>query len=59
MVQPSDDPDWFENSKVASEDALKKVQVAWSKSLEERSPAIATISGQHVSRHRYGKWICL
>ena len=41
MIQPSDDPDWFENSMVASEDALKKVQVAWSKSLEERSPAIA------------------
>ena len=41
MIQPSDDPDWFEKSKVASEDALKKVQVAWSKSLEERSPAIA------------------
>lgn len=41
MVQPSDDPDWYENSFVASKDALKEVQIAWSNSLVERSPAIA------------------
>ena len=41
MVQPSDDPDWFKKSYVASEDALKNVQIAYSKSLEDRSPAIA------------------
>ncbi len=41
MIQPSDDPDWFEKSKVMSEDALKNVQVAYSKTLETRSPAIA------------------
>ena len=41
MVQPSDDADWYEKSMVASKDALKDVQIAWSKSLEERSPAIA------------------
>lgn len=41
MVQPSDDPDWYEKSKVATKDALKDVQIAWSKSLEKRSPAIA------------------
>ncbi|GAB4283031.1 MAG: glycine betaine ABC transporter substrate-binding protein [Roseovarius sp.] len=41
MVQPSDDPDWYEKSYVASKDALKKVQIAWSKSLAGRSPAIA------------------
>lgn len=41
MVQPSDDPNWYENSMVASKDALKDVQIAWSNSLEERSPAIA------------------
>lgn len=41
MVQPSDDLDWLKNSFVASEDALKKVQIDYSKSLEERSPAIA------------------
>ena len=40
MYQPSDDPNWYENSKVASEDALKKVQVAYSKSLQKRSPGI-------------------
>ncbi len=40
MVQPSDDPDWFTKSFVASEDAPKNVQVAFSKSLQDRSPAI-------------------
>lgn len=40
MFQPSDDPDWREKSKVASEDALKQVQVAYSKSLKSRSPVI-------------------
>ena len=43
MVQPAEDPDWFSKSKVMSEDALKKVQVAYSKSLRERSPAIADL----------------
>ena len=41
MVQPKEDPDWFEKSTVMTEDALKNVQVAWSKSLESRSPIIA------------------
>ena len=40
MVQPSDDPDWYNKSKVATKDALKNVQIAWSNSLKERSPAI-------------------
>lgn len=40
MVQPSDSPDWFKESKVETKDALKKVQIAWSKSLKDRSPAI-------------------
>ncbi|MEM8687823.1 MAG: glycine betaine ABC transporter substrate-binding protein [Pseudomonadota bacterium] len=41
MVQPSDSPDWFTKSNVATKDALKNVQIAWSNSLKERSPAIA------------------
>ncbi len=40
MLQPSDSPDWYKESKVATKDALKNVQIAWSKSLKERSPAI-------------------
>ncbi len=40
MVQPSDSADWFEKSMVATKDALKNVQIAWSNSLAERSPAI-------------------
>lgn len=41
MVQPSDDPDWYNKSKVVTKDALKNVQIAWSNSLKERSPAIS------------------
>lgn len=40
MLQPSDSPDWYEKSMVATKDALKDVQIAWSKSLRDRSPAI-------------------
>lgn len=40
MIQPSDDADWYEKSSVATKDALKDVQIAFSKSLESRSPAI-------------------
>jgi len=40
MVQPSDSPDWYTDSSVATKDALKQVQIAWSNSLKERSPAI-------------------
>ena len=41
MVQPSDDADWYDKSSVATKDALKQVQIAWSNSLVDRSPAIA------------------
>jgi len=40
-LQPSDDPDWYDKSKVMTEDALKKVQVAYANTLKDRSPAIA------------------
>jgi len=42
-LQPSDDPDWFKKSKVMTEDALKNVQIAYSNSLADRSPAIASL----------------
>ena len=54
-LQPDQDPNWFENSKVMTEDALKQVQIAYSKSLEDRSPAIAdlvkniALTGEDVS----------
>ena len=41
MVQPSDDADWYEKSSVSTKDALKQVQIAYSKYLPDRSPAIA------------------
>ncbi|MEM7250836.1 MAG: glycine betaine ABC transporter substrate-binding protein [Pseudomonadota bacterium] len=40
MVQPSDSPNWYKESKVMTKDALKSVQIAYSKSLKGRSPAI-------------------
>ncbi len=58
-LQPSDDPDWFENSKVMTEDALKQVQIAYSKSLAGRSPAIADLlkniqlTGEDVSNFAF------
>lgn len=58
-IQPSDDPDWFKKSKVMTEDALKKVQIAYSKSLKDRSPAIAELlaniqlDGETVSGFAY------
>ncbi len=59
MVQPSDSPDWFTESYVATKDALKSVQIAWSKSLADRSPAIAefferfSLSADDVSGFAY------
>jgi len=41
MVQPSDDADWYNKSRVETKDALKQVQIAWSNSLGDRSPAVA------------------
>jgi len=41
MVQPSDDADWYKKSSVNTKDALKQVQIAYSKTLPDRSPAIA------------------
>ncbi len=40
MLQPSDSPNWYKESKVMTKDALKNVQIAFSKSLKARSPAI-------------------
>jgi glycine betaine/proline transport system substrate-binding protein len=59
MLQPSDSADWYEDSYVATKDALKKVQIAWSKSLPNRSPAIAeffqrfSLSANDVSGFAY------
>ena len=59
MVQPSDSPDWFTESYVATKDALKSVQIAWSKSLADRSPAIVefferfSLSADDVSGFAY------
>lgn len=46
MVQPSDSPNWYKESKVMTKDALKNVQIAYSKSLKDRSPAIYEFLGR-------------
>ena len=43
MVQPKEDPDWLEKSKITCADATKQVQIAYSKSLEERAPTITSL----------------
>ena len=59
MLQPSDDADWYNKSMVATKDALKQVQIAWSNSLGDRSPAIAeffanfTVTADDVSALAY------
>jgi len=58
-LQPSDDADWYDKSKVMTEDAIKQVQIAYSNSLTERSPAIAdllanmALDGETVSGFAY------
>jgi len=41
MVQPAEDPKWFENSKIETGDKAKSIHVGYSKTLESRVPAIA------------------
>jgi glycine betaine/proline transport system substrate-binding protein len=41
MVQPNEDPDWLNKSKITVGDAPKMVHIAYSKSLEKRAPAVA------------------
>ena len=40
MIQPYEDPDWYNKSRVKSKDANKKIQIAWSNSLETRVPGV-------------------
>lgn len=43
IVQPDEDEAWFENSSISTGDQVKTVRVAYSKSLEERAPAVAEL----------------
>lgn len=43
IVQASEDPDWLAKSSITTGDAPREVQIAWSKSLEERSPTIVAL----------------
>ncbi|MCY4148655.1 MAG: glycine/betaine ABC transporter substrate-binding protein [Gammaproteobacteria bacterium] len=42
MVQPAEDPDWFEKSRITTGDKPKTIHVGYSKSLEQRVPTIAS-----------------
>lgn len=58
-LQPDEDPNWFENSKVMTEDALKEVQIAYSSTLADRAPAVAelvqniALTGDDVSQFAF------
>ncbi len=41
MIQPAEDPDWFEKSKITTGDKPKTIHVGYSKTLEQRVPSIA------------------
>jgi glycine betaine/proline transport system substrate-binding protein len=41
MVQPTEDPKWFEKSKITTGDSEKSIHVGYSKSLEKRTPSVA------------------
>ncbi len=43
MVQPDEDPQWFEKSKITTGDNKKTVRVAYSRSLEQRAPEVANL----------------
>ncbi|MCR9136169.1 MAG: glycine/betaine ABC transporter substrate-binding protein [Alphaproteobacteria bacterium] len=43
MVNPSEDADWFEKSKITTADKEKNIHVGYSKSLETRVPAVAEL----------------
>lgn len=42
MIQPNQDADWYEKSHVDSGEIVKSVTVAYSNTLNERSPAAAS-----------------
>lgn len=46
IVQPDQDANWFEASSITTGDQVKTVRVAYSKSLEARSPAAAAFLAQ-------------
>lgn len=42
-IVSNEDPDWFKKSKITTGDEKKKVHVAYSKSLEKRTPKVAAL----------------
>jgi glycine betaine/proline transport system substrate-binding protein len=43
MVPASQDPDWFNKSKVTCDGETRTIRVGWSKSLEKRLPAVTSL----------------
>lgn len=41
MIQPAEDTNWFENSKITTADKPKKMHVGYSRTLEQRAPEVA------------------
>lgn len=59
IIQPDQDADWYNKSKITTGDLVKTVKVAYSKSLEERNPAAAqflaniAMDADHLSKLTY------
>ncbi|REG81952.1 glycine betaine ABC transporter substrate-binding protein [Marinomonas pollencensis] len=59
MLQPQEDPDWYQKSSITSGDPVKHVHVAYSKTLETRAPDVAkfltniSLSANDVSSWTY------
>ncbi|MET1413537.1 glycine betaine ABC transporter substrate-binding protein [Roseibium sp. HPY-6] len=59
IVQPDQDADWYNKSKITTGDLVKTVKVAYSKSLDERNPAAAqflaniSMDADHLSQLTY------
>ena len=41
MIQPAEDPEWFEKSRITTGDKPKMIHVGYSRTLEQRVPAVA------------------
>ena len=41
MIQPAEDPDWFEKSRITTGDKPKTIHVGYSRTLEQRVPTVA------------------
>lgn len=57
MLQPQNDPNWYEKSSIFTGDPIKNVRIAYSKTLETRSPEVADfLSNINLSADDVSNW---